>query len=169
MADLGSLESRVATHSVEIDSLNSRLDRIEKGIEGIADKMGERSRTNWGTLAAWAAVIIAVMGLYSSGYVRDLGEQAGRLESLQEREIQNTTDLARANEVLSRHDKLILDIDTMLQREMRLLDEVLQREIHLNRQLVERDIGRLEALIDVNKQSILERTPNVRFNGGGHQ
>lgn len=85
----------------------NRLSRLEAIVENIAREVGDlkdivraRSQTNWSVLASWAAVIIAVVSLAGSGYVRDLTRLEYDARILENRIITDEVDAGKIHERL---------------------------------------------------------------------
>ena len=57
--------------------VTSLAETVKDGFDKMQDRLSESTRPNYGTMAAWAAVVLAVAGLWSAGYLRD----QSRLES----------------------------------------------------------------------------------------
>ena len=71
---------------------DNRLSRVEAVVEGLADELGkltkavqtisDRTRPQWGNYMAAASVLLLIIGMVGSGYIRDMKRIEGNVEML---------------------------------------------------------------------------------------
>lgn len=128
-------ESRIARLETVVTNIHEDLTALNKNVSHLAtetrdaikvmsDKISESQKTPWNTLGTWAAVVISVIVLGGSGFVRDLNRidsdhyvGAERLRT-HELSLGHPALIQRVDSV----EKDLGNMDTTLQREMRLLD-----------------------------------------------
>jgi len=86
------------------ESIGSRIDDISKNLRDVTTQ-----KPAWGTYAAWAAVVLAVMGLAAQGYIRDLGRVELRQGDLSEIANRNAAQLEGQGQRIAQNTKGIID------------------------------------------------------------
>ena len=90
-------EDRIARLEAGQEALQSNVVQLGKTIEGhaaqtrhaiesLAKQVSDGQRTPWSALASWAAVILVIVGMAGSGYVRDLDRTDAEIKRLRERQ-----------------------------------------------------------------------------------
>lgn len=82
---IGIIEKDNAKTGTRLDNIESALIAIQRTINEIRDG----SRTNWGVLASWATVVVAVMIYHSSLTVQPLADEMLRLRYFKDEMEQN--------------------------------------------------------------------------------
>lgn len=126
------MESRVSSLEAHHERLHEDVASLNRAVSGVAEEMRqgfrritEDKKTNWGAFASWAGVVLMVIGIGSSGYVRDLT----RVENVQTTLFKDYIDHKELPGhptalVMHKHmDDRLTHLDEILQREMRLLDD----------------------------------------------
>lgn len=90
---------------------DNRISRLEAIVEALAHDVQDLkdlyiagNKTNWSVLAAWAAVVIAVVSLIGSGYVGDMTRV--------ERDVNSNTKHLQSMMVVEAKQQVVLDIIT---------------------------------------------------------
>lgn len=116
---LASLETGHLRLVRDVESLSKSVRQLADDVRGdmgkIMSRINEGNRTQWPTLASWAAVILVIIGMMGSGYIRD---QARHETMLGKQVIQ-----------IALHERM-LGHPGMLQR-VEILEKNLQHEIDL--------------------------------------
>lgn len=136
-AELHRLHERVTESETELRNVNASINRIEQTLSSISDRVIERGKTNWSVIAAWAAVVVTIIVVGSSGFIRDLNRVENWIQRGTEEVVNHMRDghpqsvlskvesLKKELTALERHvDFKIKEADVNLQREMRLLDSI---------------------------------------------
>ena len=118
-------DQRLSRLEAVVEGLSADVDRIARSVSELTRTVSNRQQTPWATMAAWAAVIISVMALAGSGYVRDMGRQELKLMSV-EASIQEHFQGEGHPQTIAgvmNNKGAIVGLDVSLQREMRLLNQ----------------------------------------------
>jgi parvulin-like peptidyl-prolyl isomerase len=151
MAEVTQHDSRYVTH----DEFMVFRREVRESLQSISDKLDSRSRPNLSAIAGFLSVGLVIAGMAAALINGSINAQAAMREMADEyqREEQRLIENKR-QEIIRRIDGEItslktevLDLDVVMQREMRLLDEILQREMGLH-------VDRLASLIAVNAKLI---------------
>lgn len=150
---LGKLEQENASIVTNLENLTKAVTNLAHDVQSIKDG----TRTNWGVLASWASVVVAIMVYHSNMLISPLKEsfkdhteleghtQALILHAKTDERLKELKEATMRTE--SRMDKMLNTLDSNLQREMRDLDSVLQREIQLNDESIRQKVIGLEGII----------------------
>jgi hypothetical protein len=138
------LETEVAQLQTDVSYIRTSIDRQTHTIDNLATRFAENNRPQWSTYASWAGVVLILIGAYGAGYISVQDRHTLRIDQLAE--------AFRKHELSPGHPALvqglvstqesIKQLDSTLQREMRLLDgeldsrvtgldDLLQREMRL--------------------------------------
>lgn len=163
-ARLGALEERYSHLDASINTLAHKVDRIAQRIE-------ERSRTNWGVVATavgvGVALVASLMNLGASGPLRELARHDQQIAEATRRINAITESRFNRNDAKRQHDelaKMVEKLDESLQREMRdldrvsesridALDTVLQREVRLLVDPIKSEIGEIRKRVESLEKS----------------
>ena len=157
-------DQRLSRLEAVVEGLSADVDRIARSVGELTRTVSNRQQTPWATMAAWAAVIISVMALAGSGYVRDMGRQEQKLMSVGgsiQEHFQGEGHPQTIAGVMN-NKGAIVGLDVTLQREMRLLDDRqvgsllsldarLQTEMRLLNQSQNVEVGELARRIAVTE------------------
>lgn len=88
------IPSRVASLEVgqnalhdDMNKLSNRFDslshEVKNGFDNLYEKLGKQNTTDWGVLLSAGALVVAIISLGFSGYVRDLGRVDNDVEKLE--------------------------------------------------------------------------------------
>ncbi len=80
----GRLDRRLSRLEAVVEGLASDVDKVIGSISHLGDAVIARGETNWSVLGTWAAVLLVVIGMGGSGYIRDLDRLEHRQEILLE-------------------------------------------------------------------------------------
>ena len=157
-------DQRLSRLEAVVEGLSADVDRIARSVGELTRTVSNRQQTPWATMAAWAAVIISVMALAGSGYVRDMGRQEQKLMSVGVSIQEHFQGKGHAQTIagVKNNKEGIRNLDTSLQREMRLLDDRqvgsvasldarLQTEMRLLNQSQNVEVGELARRIAVTE------------------
>lgn len=111
---LSHVETIVAGLSTAMSSLRADIEKVARSIEKLSEK--QSVGTPWGVLASWAGVIITIMMLIGSGYVRDI----------------------------NRIERTAIEWDTRIQKDINIVDVTLQREMQLREEYIKTRFKDLE-------------------------
>lgn len=128
---IGALEQDTASMSADIKHMAQIVNTLGVKI----DSLITGNKTQWGVLATWASVVVAVMIYHSSLATQPIQQRIDVIS----KELSDVEDKAE-----NYRERL----DDVLQREMRDLDTALQREIHLNKAHLEEKINSIEKEIN---------------------
>lgn len=185
-ARIVALEGGYARLHEDVQGLYTKFDKLAGDITDQFRKISSDRKTNWGTMAAWASVIILLMTTLGTLTVMPITEVLNRQQSA----IEKVADTVSAHRLEDGHkpviqrviaiEKTAETLDITLQREMRLLDErihatmeaevrrldtVLQREMRLLVDTANKDtealrdrLNRIEARWDSDIHKFLDGT-----------
>lgn len=130
------LPERLARVESEIPALRSSIDSLGQQMSsGFAElkRSIPSGRTDWGILAAWAGVILLVVGMVggvvASGFDGKIGANAEDVRGIRERELEQAENRGRYAERIDNHGETLTALDATLQREMRLLDGAMEAKL----------------------------------------
>lgn len=123
-------EANTAALAKDVQSVSETVERlrvsVETGMGTLAERLGSVGRTNWGTLAAWASVILAIGALAGGSIMWQGSITASRQEKMAEREIAalaaghaQAYEQGRRAQQADNADSAIVKLDANLQREVR--------------------------------------------------
>jgi hypothetical protein len=75
-------DNRLSRLEAVVEGIGRDLDTLTRTVQSLADRVGDRSQTDWRAMAAWATVILAVVALGGSGFVRDLTRVEGNQKDM---------------------------------------------------------------------------------------
>lgn len=179
-------KSHMATFEANIDSLKITQDQTNRKLDNITNMVQNQSRTNWSVLGTWAAIIIGLITTLGAAAFIAVDFKIGGVKMLTDLNYQrieaSTADRWTEKEqsryqimIKDKHDDLegeLKELDTVVQREMRILDDVtneriksldklLQMEMKANRnEIMPRLLAVEEQLLEqreVDKLSIANR------------
>jgi len=92
-ADVHELSERISVVETGLEGLRNQIGGLGRSLEKyatdtdrsittIGTRLSESARTPWGTLAAWASVVLAIGAVWMMGYVRDLERLEAALRSV---------------------------------------------------------------------------------------
>lgn len=115
---------KVARLEAVVESLAGDISKVNSSIERLGESVTKGSKTDLSMLASWAGVIVVLIGMAGSGYVRDLEKNEARVTTNSQVLVDYLReDTSKVTEQAVIHNKdAITNLDTVLQREMRLLD-----------------------------------------------
>lgn len=156
-ARISRLEAAVATlaegQANTQHTLNQLSDEVRTGFTRLQDRHAQKP---WGILAAWAGVIITFVGVaaapFAWGLVRVYETQASHLLS--------DGHPAMVQRVVSLENGLH-DLDTTLQREMRILDERAITEVGRLDQMLQREMKDADAKLQIEMDWIKKTLEEV--------
>ncbi|RMG66902.1 MAG: hypothetical protein D6710_12015 [Nitrospirae bacterium] len=151
-AFLDGLAHEVSELVSSIKSLNMMMaeqaERTDKKFDELSNKVSNIGRIPGATLAAWAAVILAVVGLAGNGYVRDQQRLESDLKNTKEIVLQNAKAVSEAGRDVESAKRSIKELDTKLQREVSLVNAETKTEIEsLDEKLQIEMVGANEKLL----------------------
>lgn len=144
---LSHLESEVASVVVKVDSLEENVRRIAKGVEVLGERFVDRTKPQWGVMASWASVLIALGALYTSMALNPVKEKQDWIFAGLQEHIATEGHLGMVKELKFVNEK-VRNLDTVLQREMRLLDATSEEKISVMEQRFREELLRLEKRMD---------------------
>jgi hypothetical protein len=110
--DVAELQAEMRGLRVELNSQSDKMTEISSTLHAVA----AASKTNWGTLAAWATVIVGAMVFYTNLSREPLAQSVRQAKELALIYYQQQADKVE-------------DLDAVLQREMRQLDDTIDERI----------------------------------------
>ncbi len=125
------LEPRISSLEVQNERLHEDVANLNSSLKSVAEEMrigfqkiSESRTTNWGAFASWTTVILMIIGIGMSGYVRDLSrlEETNNDISKRLHKHEMLDGHAAALKLSQQIFKHVEKLDENLQREMRLLD-----------------------------------------------
>lgn len=147
------LEARQESTDDKVDDLAKSFDRF--AVE-VRQALGRVTSTDWRSLAAWAAVVVTVVALAGTGFIRDLIKVEKSLAEVRSREIADAETRGRRAAELEAVRRDLSTLDETLQREMRLLDDRGLQAVQSTDERLQRELGIVtEALRD--RIGVLER------------
>lgn len=137
--------------------VENAFDTLSAAVSKLTEKVDGLGKTNWQTLAGFGTLILAILALAASPFLRDLTRMESNQSQLQQAIIEIASDrwTRSDHERFREHteDKFSAtrdysdanrnQLDDYLQREMRILDDALQREM---RMLLDEPTAQLNAL-----------------------
>lgn len=182
------LEHRVGTVEQELAGLKTDIAYIRDQLSGLASSLSNMTgnmRTNWGTMAAWAAVLVGFMIFYqnlaSKPYEMHLAESAIKFHALSEDISENRTmhldahgKVAAIKENLNEVDKTIAVHNEMLHDKAKNISALRQKvddigimlSNHNTRNL--RDLEQLNYELDYIRKQI-DATQSNRWTNSDHK
>ena len=131
--DVGSIKTDVAALSVQMESNSRVLSSLGAKIDALVTHIGQAGRADWKTVISAVALAVTIGTLALAPMYRDLS----RLDS----EVKNHVALEGHDVALEKHRQItdrVGQIDTVLQREMRLIAQRIDSETSiLERQMLE--------------------------------
>lgn len=88
-ASVGSMERRLDKLG---DNLDAHFDATRRQFADLSERFAHSRQTSWGALAGWAAVVVSIVALGGSSYVRDVDRLATELTRLQDSFVQHIRD-----------------------------------------------------------------------------
>lgn len=147
-ARLSHVEQEVAGLKTDVAHIRHSQDNIEDALRDISKRIAENNRPQWATYAAWASVLIVMAAAFGSGYVDDLKDVEGEVDVVEAR--------FRQHEQLGGHRPMqqrigaledeVVKLDTVLQREMRLLDDTMSVRIEQMDETLQREMRLLDEI-----------------------
>jgi DNA repair exonuclease SbcCD ATPase subunit len=134
--------SRIGKIEQEQAAIVQALKSVQTTLSGLADKVTniqDGNRTNWGTLAAWASVVVAIMVYHGNITMQPISEMSKIRHDMQQEDIE------KLDKVLHREMKLI---DQENQIRLDGLEKILQREIHLTKGISDERIKGIEKRLE---------------------
>lgn len=173
--DESKLESRVTGLERDVQNLAKLVKGLAEDSHALATKIDESlnamrrdSRTNWGTLASWAAVVIAfisAIGYLAIDPIRYLAVETARDFRAHEMMEGHPTAVALMKNLEKRYDEIITQqatqiagLDTALQREMRDLDTQSQLKIEALDKSVQKELSLVRELYSERLKCLERRT-----------
>lgn len=147
------LEERVSAMESDIRALSHNFESFSADIKAAIGRMQDHRRTSWPALASWAGVILMIVTMAGSGYVRDQARIEKALIKLTDSHIEHMSEdghRAMMQRVSSVEEELkdirgeIKDLDAILQREMRLLDDAVVEKIEAMDAKLQQEMRRLD-------------------------
>jgi len=102
------LDNDISTLTKTVDS---GFRDLRNAIEAIQTRYNEQNKTPWGVLASWASVIILLMTIIGSFYVRDLGRVERQVEGQGISILQHMAESPTRKELELEHQLLQLQLD----------------------------------------------------------
>jgi len=179
--DVQEVARSVGTLGKEIGNLR---DIISEKIDLVTERMGTATKTNWGNVAAWAAVIVTIVGLAGtlvavgiSGLGASIAEAKAKAVSLDERAYQAQYEKGKSDAIASEAARRMTDIEIGAQREVTLalaatdakikgLDDKTQSELQATRQDLDSYAAMLtEQILDLRRWRLDHAEQNGEFQG----
>lgn len=130
------LPERVARMESDVAALRGSIEQLAQAMSaGFAEvkKAIPSGRTEWSVLAGWAAVILTIVGMVGGSVGFSIARNADRLEGqvsgIQARELGLAFERGKLAERIDNHGEALTQLDTTLQREMRLLDSAMEAKL----------------------------------------
>ena len=117
---VGALERDVSAMAAELHTVSLAIANIASKLDANADRAYAASKPQWSVIAAWAGVFLVVIGLWTSGYLRDL-ERIGQ-------GVQTTADQITKHSAKAGHGPLIWRVESNKEA-MEKFDSTMHREI----------------------------------------
>jgi hypothetical protein len=161
---LGMLEQENASINSDIKNIVSAVRDLASDVKAIKDG----SRTNWGMLAAWATVIIAIMVYHSSLTMEPLKHALEDHESWKAHPFVLERH-AKTEERSKRFENKLIELDIDLQREMRDVAKVNEVTIKSLDTMLQREIRLINATTLENISAVSDRVSNLEESIHHHQ
>jgi len=122
--EVGDLKVTVGQLTIQVHGMTSQFELLSHKLEQVFDRMGSTGRTSWGPLAAWATVILLLVGMAGAPYTRQITELRDKAARKQAEEIPRAESRGR---MLQRIED---DKDRLVDQELRLrqLEQTQHRE-----------------------------------------
>ena len=160
---IGKIEAEQASISTSIDQLSSSI----KEIAGKINEMQNNTRTDWGILAGWATVILAIVGMMGAGFIHQPMAQMEKIQSKLAEDFAAHVSIDGHGVMIERTKNLegrIVDLDTVLQREMRLLDNKIDAHIEAINERMTATNSIVEGQLLETRDAIAELRERVKGN-----
>lgn len=174
------VEQRLSRVEVSVENLAGSISHISNQVDIIGKRIVDSQKTPWATLASWAVVIIAVVSLGMSSYIREQGRLNEGFTLLAQRS--HTSDIVSAmnGQRLDGMSREVDLFDIRIQREMRLLDDaikeqisnlddIIQREIHQEDNILLERIASLKHQIDILNEWMKGRDAELKVPLQSHE
>jgi len=173
------LEPRVTALETSITSLTEDVRSLGRSLERYADstttqitelssKFSASQKTPWGVLASWAGVVLVIVGMAGSSFIKDILDIEDRVGVIEKNYLEHVMTqghpalIARVDSIerdILRGDasskerhleqaEAIKNLDIVLQREMRLLDETTQAELLALDQRLQLEMALLDSIVE---------------------
>ena len=156
-AKIASLDSEVSYIKHDVEELRGEFSSLRKavseGFENINEALGRAQSTNWPVLFGGISLILVIIGMFFNSYAADLGRiEANQKQIMEDMSIgiQDDHDHALMEGHLPMQlrvealEEATINLDTVLQREMRLLDDETQAQIQALGQRINSETDILE-------------------------
>lgn len=133
---VSSLDGRVASLESDVANLTRSVDRMVESVDRLSNRVTRSGATNWGVLGTWAGVLLTACALVGGLVAYGLNTKIDSILEAHQRHVdlpghpwaiqqhaRHEERFDRAFYQISDVDEDIKDLDTVLQREMRLLDQ----------------------------------------------
>ena len=172
--EIGSILSRMSSLETGYEGLSRDVHNIAKSLEGfasetrtaikdLASRISDSHKTPWGVLASWAAVVLSFVsvigGLVAYGINGRIDNLARGNRELTKDFIAHTSNGHPRNVVAAtvRNKERIEQLDTVLQREMRLLDQEGAAKLADLDKRLQLEMRLLQQIRDAKLDAILKR------------
>ncbi len=131
-------------------------------LESLSARISTIGRIPGATLAAWAAVILAIVGLAANGYVRDQSRLEQTIKELTRETVEMSTSVSALRERSNRAADAVRDLDEKLQREVALINGETQSRVAALDEKLQIEITGVENRIDTEMAWIKDELREAR-------
>lgn len=161
------VDERIARIEAVTIGLAESVEKLSKTVNEISERVSASTKTDWGRLLGLSAIILTIVGMLGSGYVRDMNRVEAVADDLVKRSGTTEYERGKTDQQITDLRTHGRDLDERLQREMRQINETTEAKIVALDKRIQTEFGALLAERDKSHARVISDLNEIRSLQGG--